>query len=45
METTVERIEQSQRDAQTQFERQFQLQQLQIQATQLKLENYEHTML
>ena len=43
METTVERIEQSQRDAQTQFERQFQLQQLQIQATQLKLENYEAT--
>ncbi len=39
----VERIEQSQRDAQTQFERQFQLQQLQIQATQLKLENYEAT--
>ena len=43
METTAERIEQSQRDAQTQFERQFQLQQLQIQATQLKLENYEAT--
>jgi len=43
METTVERIEQSQRDAQTQFERQFQLQQLQIQATQLKLESYEAT--
>jgi hypothetical protein len=43
METTVERIEQAQRDAQTQFERQFQLQQLQIQATQLKLESYEAT--
>ncbi len=43
METTVERIEQAQRDAQIQFERQFQLQQLQIQATQLKLESYEAT--
>lgn len=43
METTVERIEQAQRDAQTQFERQFQLQQLQIQATQIKLESYEAT--
>ena len=43
METTVERIEKAQGDAQTQFERQFQLQQLQIQATQLKLENYEAT--
>jgi hypothetical protein len=43
MEATVERIEQAQRDAQTQFERQFQLQQLQIQATQLKLESYEAT--
>jgi hypothetical protein len=43
METTVERIEKAQGDAQTQFEKQFQLQQLQIQATQLKLENYEAT--
>jgi hypothetical protein len=43
METTVERIEQAQRDAQTQFEKQFQLQQLQIQATQIKLESYEAT--
>jgi hypothetical protein len=43
METTVERIEEAQRNAQTQFERQFQFQQLQIQATQLKLESYEAT--
>ncbi len=43
METTVERIEEAQRNAQIQFERQFQLQQLQIQATQLKLESYEAT--
>ena len=43
METTVERIEHAQRDAQTQFKEQFQLQQLQIQAAQIKLESYEAT--
>jgi hypothetical protein len=43
METTVERIEQAQRDAQTQFEKQFQLQQLQIQETRIRLESYEAT--
>jgi len=43
METTVERIEEAQRDAQTQFERQFQFQQLQIQETRIRLESYEAT--
>jgi hypothetical protein len=43
METTVERIEEAQRNAQTQFERQFQLQQLQIQETRIRLESYEAT--
>jgi hypothetical protein len=41
METTVERIEQAQRDAQTQFERQFQLQLESYEATAKKVVDLE----